>query len=276
MFRRRSPPTTPAPTRDWRSFDEVAETYARVREPVHAPPARDLVSQLGPPAEGGFLDVGTGTGVLLAAADEAGWSPAVGVDRSMPMLARARANEPRRVAAADAVDLPFRDGRFGAVASAFVIHTFPRYETALFDMIRVLRSGGRVGAATWAAGDDEFARTWRRIAETYATRELLADAVRRAAPWRDRFSDPGRLEEDLRDAGLRHVRVERREYRASMSLEDYVASREITAEGRFLRGMLTQSLWERFREQAMETFRSRFAEPIGDTYDVLLTVGTKG
>jgi hypothetical protein len=60
-----------------------------------------------------------------------------------------------------------------------------------------------------------------------------------------------------------------------MSLEDYLASREITAEGRFLRGMLTESLWERFREQARETFRSKFAEPIGDTYDVLLAVGTK-
>jgi ubiquinone/menaquinone biosynthesis C-methylase UbiE len=275
MFRRRTPSTTPAPARDWRSFDEVAETYARVREPVHEPPARDLVSELGPPAEGGLLDVGTGTGVLLGAAEKAGWSPAVGVDRSMPMLGQARAREPGNVAAADAVDLPFRDGRFGAVASAFVIHTFPRYETALFDMIRVLRSGGRMGTATWAVGDDEFARTWRGMAESYATRELLADAVGRAAPWRDRFADPARLEETLRDAGLRQVRVERREYRTSMSIEDYLAGREITAEGRFLRGMLTESLWERFRAQAAETFRSRFAEPIGDTYDVLVAVGTK-
>jgi ubiquinone/menaquinone biosynthesis C-methylase UbiE len=273
MFRRRSPSTTPTPTRDWRSFDEVAEVYARVRAPVHEPPARDLVAELGLPAEGGLLDVGTGTGVLLAAAAEAGWSPAVGVDRSVPMLARTE--EPLWVAAADAVDLPFRDGRFGAVAAMFVIHTFPRYETALYDMIRVLRSGGRMGAATWAAGDDEFARTWRGIAEAYATRELLADAVRRAAPWRDRFSDPGRVEEAMRDAGLRQVRVERREYRASMSIENYLAGREITAEGRFLRGMLTEPLWERFREQAQETFRSRFAEPLGDTYDVLLAVGTK-
>jgi ubiquinone/menaquinone biosynthesis C-methylase UbiE len=275
MFRRRSPSTTRPPTRDWRSFDEVAETYHRVRSPVHAPPARDLVSELGPPAEGGLLDVGTGTGVLVAAAGEAGWAPAVGVDRSMPMLVRARADEPRSVAAADAVDLPFRDGRFGAVASSFVLHTFPRYETALFDMIRVLRSGGRMGVATWSAGDDEFGRTWRGLAEAYATRELLADAVRRAAPWRDRFSEPARLEETLRDAGLRNVRVQRRVYRASMSVEDYLASREITAEGRFLRGMLSESLWERFREQSAETFRSRFAEPLGDTYEVLLAVGTK-
>jgi ubiquinone/menaquinone biosynthesis C-methylase UbiE len=275
MFRRKSPSATPPPTRDWRSFDAVAETYARVRAPIHEPPARDLVAELGPPAEGGLLDVGTGTGVLLAAAGESGWRPAVGVDRSMPMLGRARAEEPRAVVAGDVVDLPFRDATFGAVAAAFVLHTFPRYESALFDMLRGLRPGGRFGVTTWAAGDDEFSRAWRELAEAYATRELLADAVNRAAPWRERFSDPARLEEALRDAGLRNVRVQRREYRASMTLDDYLASREITAEGRFLRGMLSESLWQRFRDQAGETFRSRFAEPLGDTYDVLIAVGTK-
>ena len=275
MFRRRTPSPTPAPTRDWRSFDEVAEIYARVRAPVHGPPARDLVTALGPPAEGGLLDVGTGTGVLLAAAREAGWSPGVGVDRSVPMLRKARTGEAGPVAAADVVDLPFRDGRFGAVAAAFVLHTSPRYETALYDMIRVVRPGGRVGVATWAPGDDEYGRTWRGIAEAYATRELLADAVKRAAPWRERFSDPKRLEEALRAAGLRYVRVERSEYRATSSLEDYLTSWEITAEGRFLRGMLSETLWDRFREQVREAFRSRFPDPLGDTYEVLLAVGSK-
>jgi ubiquinone/menaquinone biosynthesis C-methylase UbiE len=263
------------PTRDWRSFDQVAETYARVRAPIHLPPATDLVAELGPPAEGGLLDVGTGTGVLLSAARAAGWRPAVGVDRSTPMLERARVDEPRPVAAADAIDLPFRDGTFGAVGAAFVLHTFPRYESALFDLTRVLRPGGWIGFATWAAGDDEFSRVWRGIAESYATRDLLADAVRRAAPWRERFSDPGRLDEALRAAGLRNIRVQRREYRASVSLDDCLASREITAEGRFLRGMLSEPLWARFRDQVREAFRSRFAEPLGDTYDVLLTVAAK-
>jgi ubiquinone/menaquinone biosynthesis C-methylase UbiE len=276
MFgRRKTPSPTPAPTRDWRSFDQVAETYARVRAPVHQAPATDLVAELGSPVEGGLLDVGTGTGVLLAAAREAGWRPAVGVDRSMPMLERARMDEPRPVAAADAIDLPFKDGTFGVVGAAFVLHTFPRYEAALFDLTRVLRPGGRIGLATWAAGDDEFSRLWRGIAESYATRDLLADAVRRAAPWRERFSDPGRIDEALRAAGLRNIRVQRREYRARMSLEDYLAGREITAEGRFLQGMLSEQLWARFRDQVREAFRSRFAEPFGDTYDVLLTVAAK-
>jgi ubiquinone/menaquinone biosynthesis C-methylase UbiE len=274
LGRRRTTTSRPAPTSDWRAFDEVAEAYARIRAPLHRPPAADLVAELGPPAEGGLLDLGTGTGVLLAEASEAGWRPAVGVDRSVPMLAQAREGRSLPVAAADAVDLPFRDGTFGAVAGAFVIHTFPRYETALFDLVRVLRPGGRAGFATWAAGDDEFSRAWRSVAETYATRDLLADAVRRAAPWRERFSDPGRLDEALRGAGLRGLRIERRQYRASLSIDDYLTSQEITAEGRFLRGMLPETMWNRFRDQVGETFRSRFAEPLGDTYEVLLSVGS--
>ncbi|HJV05301.1 MAG TPA: methyltransferase domain-containing protein [Actinomycetota bacterium] len=275
LGRRRTTTSRPAIAPDWRAFDEVAEEYARIRAPLHRPAAADLVAALGPPAEGGLLDLGTGTGVLLAEARKAGWRPAVGVDRSVPMLAQARASGPAAVAAADAVDLPFRDATFGAVAGAFVIHTFSRYETALFDLVRVLRSGGRAGFATWGSTDDEFSRTWRSIAETYSTRELLADAVRRAAPWRERFSDPGRLDEALRGAGLRSVRVERRQYRASLSIEVYLASQEITAEGRFLRGMLPETMWARFRDQVRETFRSRFAEPLGDTYEVLLSIGSK-
>ena len=45
--------------------------------------------------------------------------------------------------AAKAIDLPFRDGTFDAVTGNFVLSHFRRSETALFDMMRVLRPGGR-------------------------------------------------------------------------------------------------------------------------------------
>jgi ubiquinone/menaquinone biosynthesis C-methylase UbiE len=275
MFgRRREAPAPPHRDADWRSFDEVAETYDRVRAPVHAAPARDLVEAMGPPAPQGFLDAGSGTGVLAETAREAGWDPVVGVDRSEPMLALARRRIDRLVAA-DAVDLPFADGRFAVVGSSFVLHTFPKHETALFDLLRVIRPGGLLGTATWAGGDDEFTRTWRTVAESYATKELLADATRRAAPGMERFADPGRLEETLREAGLREVDVARREYRSSTSIADYLAGRETTALGRFLRSVLGEALWERFRARVDDEFRNRFPDPIGDSYEVLIAVGKK-
>lgn len=275
MFGRRKDASAP-PRRelDWRSFDPVAETYERVRAPVHTPPARDLAAALGPPASEGLLDVGTGTGVLAAAAEEAGWN-VVGVDSSPGMLARARARGIRHLVVGGAVDLPFPNDRFGAVGSAFVIHTFPKHETALFDMLRVLRPGGVLGTATWGSGEDEFTRTWRTVAEAFATKDLLADAQRRAAPGAERFADPARLEESLRDAGLRDVTVTRHDYRSSASIADYLAGRETTALGRFLRGMLGEALWERFRARVEEEFRDRFPETIGDSFEVLIAVGKK-
>jgi ubiquinone/menaquinone biosynthesis C-methylase UbiE len=270
--RREQAPTAARPS-DWRSFDRVAEAYGRVRAPVHEPPARDLVDLLGRP-EGALLDVGTGTGVLAAAARHAGWSPVIGADRSVSMLAQARARG-LAVVAADGIDLPFRDGQFAAVAAAFSLHIFPRYDSVLFDMLRVLAADGRLATLTWARQDDEFSRTWRTVAEAYATKALLDDAVRRAAPWEERFSDPARLEETFRDAGLREVLVERRGYRITVSVADYLAGRETTAAGRFLHGMLGDALWERFRARVEEEFRSRFPDPIGDSYEVLLAVGKK-
>lgn len=259
-----------AETQDWRSYDEVADAYDRVRGPVHDAPTRDLVAAVELPRGGRLLDVGTGTGLAARAVDD---GVAIGVDVSIGMARIARAKGLERVALAAAVDLPFRNDTFDAVVSAFVLHLVPKYETALFDMARVLRRGGRIGLATWVVSDDEFTRAWREIAESYATREMLADAVRKAAPWGEAFSDPKRIEEILRASGFRDVDVQRRTYRAEVSIEDYLIGRETTAIGRFLKQMLGQNLWERFRTRIGEEFRSRFRDPIGDTNDVLISVG---
>jgi phosphatidylethanolamine/phosphatidyl-N-methylethanolamine N-methyltransferase len=274
MIRRSKAPTAAntRASRDWRSYDEVAEAYDRVRSPVHGAPAADLVAAVRLPQDGLLLDVGTGTG-LAARSVEAGL--AVGVDISLGMARVAQARGLRRVAVAAAIDLPFRDGTFDAVVSAFVLHLVPKYETALFDMARVLRRGGNLGLATWVAADDEFTRTWREVAESFATKEMLADAQRKAAPWALQFSDPERIEEILRAAGFRDVRVEKRTYRSDVTIDDYLTGRETTAIGRFMKEMLGAALWERFRSRIDEEFRSRFRDPIGDTNEVLLTVATR-
>jgi phosphatidylethanolamine/phosphatidyl-N-methylethanolamine N-methyltransferase len=250
----------------------VAETYDRVRTPVHLGPARDLVAAVQLPEGGRLLDVGTGPG-LAALSVENGL--AVGVDLSPEMARVARSRGLQRVAVAAAIDLPFRDGAFDAVVSAFVLHLVPKHETALFDMARVLRRGGRIGLATWVAADDEFTRSWREIAESFATKEMLADAQRKAAPWAELLSDPQRVEEVLRAGGFREVRVERRNYRTEVSIDDYLIGRETTAIGRFLKELLGPSLWERFRTRVDEVFRSKFRDPIGDTNDVLISIGTR-
>jgi ubiquinone/menaquinone biosynthesis C-methylase UbiE len=180
-----------------------------------------------------------------------------------------------RYVAAEAIDLPFADGTFDAVVSSFAITHVQKYDTALFDMIRVLRSVGRFGVATWGQSQDEFSRAWDEVAETFAGVEILRDVYARAMPWADRFSDPRRLKETLYDAGIRETRVETREYRFEMAARDYLESREISAPGRFLHQMLGETLWERFRDRARHVFEERFPASFNDFRDVILAVGNK-
>ncbi|MGH2728406.1 MAG: hypothetical protein ACRDKS_15665, partial [Actinomycetota bacterium] len=67
---------------EWKSYDAVAETYERVRAPMTALVAADLVALAAPAAGARILDVGTGTGVAVDAAGRAAGdsSIAVGVD----------------------------------------------------------------------------------------------------------------------------------------------------------------------------------------------------
>jgi SAM-dependent methyltransferase len=71
-----------------------------------------------------------------------------------------------RFAEGDAERMPFPDGAFDAVVSNFGVHHVPRPERALAEALRVLRPGGRLAFATWAAPAENIA--WR----------LLLDAIR--------------------------------------------------------------------------------------------------
>lgn len=99
------------------------------------------------------LDVGTGPGYLALAASRVVGpeGAAVGIDASPEMIARARLLADRSGAAAEyivasAASLPFDDGSFDVVLSRLVLHhlTGEIRATALAEMLRVLRPGGRL------------------------------------------------------------------------------------------------------------------------------------
>ena len=264
---------------DWRSYDGIAETYERINAPRMAHPAEDLVAMAQPPRGGRVLDVGTGTGVAAAAA-AALLGPggmAVGVDVSLGMLGQAaRARPALHLAAASAIDLPFRDATFDAVTASFVVSHFTKYKTALFDMIRVLKPGGRLALSSWADGNrDELQKTWLELVEGAVGQQMLIDIRAQAIPWADRFADRTAIEETLLDAGLKHVRSERREYRFAYPLQDYVEGLGTWSTGRFLRSMLGPEAWESFRRNTQRVFADRFSDPVNDFRDVWLAVGAR-
>jgi ubiquinone/menaquinone biosynthesis C-methylase UbiE len=262
---------------DWRTYDPVAEDYARVLAPRTALVAADVTELLGLRDGDRVLDVGTGTGAAArrAAGRVQPGGSVVGVDLSFGMLRAASRDAGVRYAQAAAIDLPFRNGSFDAVTALFVLSHFARYETALYDILRVLRSAGRLGVATWAANGDEFSRTWDGLSEEFAERSMLQDAFTRAQPWADRFTDRSRLTEVLHDAGLRDMRAETRTYHFQMSAEDYLVSRETSTTGRFLHEMLGDTLWERFRGRSRQVFAERFPPVFNDFRDAILVVGVR-
>jgi hypothetical protein len=94
-------------------------------------------------------------------------------------------------------------------------------------------------------------------------------------PWEELFSDRNRLKGVLYDAGLRDIWIEQRDYKVDMSTEDYLTGRETAVIGRFLRQMLGETLWDRFRQRTRQVFQERFPARINDIREVILAVGRK-
>jgi ubiquinone/menaquinone biosynthesis C-methylase UbiE len=261
---------------DWRGYDDVATIYERVHAPRFAEPARDLVEIAAIEAGQRVLDVGTGTGVAGEAARSAGAAVVAGIDPSIAMLRIALAERPGvAVAAAQAIDLPFAAGAFDTVLGNFVLAHFTKYQTALADMVRVLRTGGRIALSAWADPQDDLTRTWIELVEQVVPREVLEPSLSQAVPWRERFRDRAAIEEALLDAGLRHVRSEVRPYRFRYALDEYVDGLQTWATGRFVRSMLGETAFASFLERANGVFHERFSDPINDFRDVMFVSGVK-
>jgi SAM-dependent methyltransferase len=96
------------------------------------------------------LDVGTGPGLVAAAAAERGANP-VGLDFSEAMLAEARRLHPQiEFRGGSAESLPFEDGEFDVVVGNFMLHHSGRPDRVLKEAFRVLRPEGRMGFTVWA------------------------------------------------------------------------------------------------------------------------------
>jgi demethylmenaquinone methyltransferase/2-methoxy-6-polyprenyl-1,4-benzoquinol methylase len=88
------------------------------------------------------LDLAAGTAVSTVELRRSGaWC--VAADFSLGML-RAGAHRPVPKVAADALHLPFRDGAFDAVTISFGLRNFSDTGTALSELARVTRPGGRL------------------------------------------------------------------------------------------------------------------------------------
>ncbi|MCP4007493.1 MAG: methyltransferase domain-containing protein [bacterium] len=151
------------------------------------------------------LDIGIGPGLLAfdlaAAVGKTGF--VAGIDKSEPMLAMTRARCAEQAwtefKQADAEELPFGDESFDAVVSTQVYEYVPDMGTALAEVARVLKPGGRVVILDthWDSA-------------VFHTRD--PDRLRRIMDaWEEHLHDPGlpaTLGPRLEAVGLRVRRVE--------------------------------------------------------------------
>ena len=139
------------------------------------------------------LDVGAGTGNFASACAREGAS-VVASDLAPGMVERGRARTEAEGfdvewVQADVEDLPFEDGRFDCVGSAFGAFIAPRPEVAAAEMFRVVRPGGTVGLTVWTA--DGFFGDLSALGQRF---NPTPDGLARPQEWGDEATARARLE----------------------------------------------------------------------------------
>jgi len=131
-------------------FDRIAARYDLVNRLMTAGMdgrwRRETVAALAlrPGRQDIVLDLGCGTGDLALGLQSAGARSVVGADPAAAMLKIGVKKAPRLAPVlADAQRLPFRDGAFDAVGTAFTVRNIEALPFALAEVRRVLRPGGR-------------------------------------------------------------------------------------------------------------------------------------
>lgn len=100
-----------------------------------------------PPSQGRVLDLGTGTGEMTLLLARAGAYRVTALDSSTPMLELGREKAsglPIDFLVGDALSLPFPDGLFDRLISAFLLRNLKSVPQGLAEMCRVVRPGGYI------------------------------------------------------------------------------------------------------------------------------------
>jgi ubiquinone/menaquinone biosynthesis C-methylase UbiE len=235
---------------DWRSYDDIASLYDSIAVPHYfEPPARHLVRRLGVRRADRLLDLGAGTGITAALAQEHAGS-VIAADPSWPMLRLARARAVERCVASALPRLAFGSRSFDCVTASFVLNHIPDLDSALQEMVRVLRGGGRLGVTSWSRSpsDNEIGRAWTETAHQLVSEPLLDAEVRRGLPNEQRLSSLEAIRELLSRSELSLRLLEQVEFPVAISTQSYLASRSVAMTARLLKSRLPAAAWQRFEE----------------------------
>ncbi|MFD6179515.1 class I SAM-dependent methyltransferase, partial [Isoptericola sp. NPDC060282] len=178
------------------AWSAVAAAWADLWGGVAAPVWPPLLAAAGVAPGARVLDVGCGSGELLARL-AGGGARATGVDPAPAMVRLARERAPEAtVLVGEAEHLPLDDGAFDVVLAVNALQLADDLGEAAAELARVLAPGGRVGLAGWAEG----ARNDLDVVE-----RAVAAAYEDDPPHDGPLRRPGGFEATLAGAGLEVV-----------------------------------------------------------------------
>jgi len=190
----------------------IPEIYDRLLVPlIFQPYAQDLSKRAQKIAPGNVLEIAAGTGALTRelARRLSRHTRILATDLNQPMLdyAKARQIEDKRIEwrQADALSLPFEDGRFDVVACQFGVMFFPDKVRAYKEARRVLKPGGQFIFNAWdRISENEFADVVTQALATF----FPNDPPRFLARTPHGYHDVSRIREELTAAGFASASVE--------------------------------------------------------------------
>jgi SAM-dependent methyltransferase len=144
--------------------EEMYERLSSVLEPVHD----ELTERLAPQSGERVLDVGSATASIALRAARAG-ADAAAIDNSAPLLDKAREDAAAeglsvRLDVGNVEYLPYDDGEFDVVGSAFGFIFAADHANVAGELARVARPGGRLGFTAWKP-NPKLGELFRRFTE---------------------------------------------------------------------------------------------------------------
>lgn len=195
----------------------VPQIYDRLLVPlIFQPYAEDLAARVMVARPARILEIAAGTGALTRAmAARLDGSSIVATDLNQPMLdlAAARLADDARINCrqADALDLPFADESFDAVACQFGAMFFPDRPKGYSEARRVLKPGGRFLFNVW---DTVASNAFTAVLLDALAEVFPADPPRFIARTPHGYHDVGTIELDVMAGGFPRPMIERVEKRS--------------------------------------------------------------